>query len=143
MDKFARNIKIELIKNPKDRSPVMQILKTSKEEYDRLEETAPPIDPKIIYQFKKTFGDIQDLIKPDILGKITPTFIFDRDEHKDDDDEDDNEIQRIIKANIDLQEDKKKLEQERTVENFKLQYLQTKGRLPSSDEIDNFFLDKV
>jgi hypothetical protein len=139
-DKFSRNIRIELVKNPKDRIPVMQILKSCKEEYDRLEETSPPILPMIINMFLNTFGDIQDLIKPDILGKINPTIIYDKYEHLNDSlDEDDNEtIQKIINKNKQLELEKQKLENDITVEDIKIHFLQTKGRLPTLEEIDEY-----
>jgi hypothetical protein len=54
-DKFYRNIKIELAKSPKERLPVSQLLKISKEEFDRLMETSPVISEDIIKLFKKTF----------------------------------------------------------------------------------------
>ena len=141
-DKFSRNIRIELAKNPKERTPVSEMLKTCKEEYDRLEETSPAITGDEIYKFQDTFGEIQDLIKPDILGKLTPTMIFDREEHKNDDDDLD-EIQRIVNENSTLMEEKGKLQKEKEIENMKTQFLQTKGRLPSQDEIEDFVLNKA
>jgi len=140
-DKFARNIRIELIKNPKDRIPVMQILKSCKEEFDRLEETSPPILPMIIKQFQETFGDIQDLIKPDILGRINPTFIYDKYDHINDSIDDDDTIQKIINQNKQLELDKKKLEKDMTVDDIKIHFLQTKGRLPTSEEIDEYIIN--
>jgi len=56
-DKFYRNIKIELAKSPSERIPVLQMLKHSKEEFDRLMETSPAIPDAIIEQFKITFSD--------------------------------------------------------------------------------------
>lgn len=55
-DKFYRNTKIELAKTPSERVPVMQLLKSSKEEYDRLMETCPTISDVIIDKFKATFS---------------------------------------------------------------------------------------
>jgi hypothetical protein len=141
-DKFSRNIRIELAKNPKERTPVGEMLKTCKEEYDRLEETSPAITGDEIYKFQDTFGEIQGLIKPDILGKLTPTMIFDREEHKNDDDDLD-EIQRIVNENSTLMEEKGKLQKEKEIENMKTQFLQTKGRLPSQDEIEDFVFNKA
>jgi len=141
-EKFSRNIRIELAKSPKERLSVTEMLKTCAEEYDRLEETAPSVNTGIIELFKKTFGEIHDLIKPDILGKINPTLVYDREEHKDDDDEDD-EIKKIVIQNSSLQIEKKRLEKEKELENLKNTFLQTKGRLPSPDEIDDYFLGKA
>ena len=92
-DKFYRNIKLELGKSKFERTPVYQMLKISKEEFDRLIETSPPIESKIIKKFKDTFsgGAIKDLnnptekqkkfleiIKPEICDNIetTKNFIY-------------------------------------------------------------------
>ena len=56
-DKFFRNAKVELAKSPNERVPVIQMLKHSKEEYDRLMETSPDISNKVIEMFKNTFSD--------------------------------------------------------------------------------------
>ena len=50
-DKFYRNIKIELAKHPIERIDVKQMIKMSKEEFDRLMETSPNIPEKILQQF--------------------------------------------------------------------------------------------
>jgi hypothetical protein len=69
-DKFYRNIKIELAKHPAERIDVKQMIKMSKEEFDRLMETSPNVPDKIITEFKYNFksSDIFDkIIKPEIL----------------------------------------------------------------------------
>lgn len=58
-DKFYRNIKVELAKAPEERVLVGQMLKMCKEEFDRLMETSPSINEKIIELFKNTFTQIQ------------------------------------------------------------------------------------
>ena len=90
-DKFYRNIKLELAKSRNERTPVYQMLKMAKEEFDRLMETSPPIEAKIIKKFKDTFsgGAIKDLnnptekqkkfleiIKPEICDNIETTKKF-------------------------------------------------------------------
>lgn len=55
-DKFYRNIKVDLAKSPKERTPVLQMLKSSKEEFDRLMETSPAISAKVTDAFKKEFS---------------------------------------------------------------------------------------
>lgn len=55
-DKFYRNIKVELAKSPTERTPVIQMLKSSKEEFDRLMETSPSISTKVTEEFKKEFS---------------------------------------------------------------------------------------
>ena len=54
--KLYRNIKVELAKSPSERVPALQLLKISKDEYDRLVETSHPISRTIIKQFKDTFS---------------------------------------------------------------------------------------
>lgn len=71
-DKFYRNVKVELAKPPSERMPVLQILKHSKEEFDRLMETSPIVLDVVVEEFKKTFsgGAINHKdIKPDKLTK--------------------------------------------------------------------------
>jgi hypothetical protein len=65
-DKFYRNIKLELAKSRNERMHAYQMLKISKEEFDRLMETSPSINPKIIEKFYKTFsgGKIKEGQKP-------------------------------------------------------------------------------
>ncbi len=55
-DKFYRNMKVELAKAPKERTPVLQQLKGAKEEFDRLMETSPAISEKVIADFKRVFS---------------------------------------------------------------------------------------
>lgn len=78
-DKFARNIKIELAKDPSERTDAGQFTKICRNEYDRLMETSPPIEDDIIAMFKSTFQgkpgsearEIYDeLRKPDICSTI-------------------------------------------------------------------------
>lgn len=54
-DKFYRNIKVELAKAPSERIEVLQMLKISKEEFDRLMETSPAVAEKVTASFKNTF----------------------------------------------------------------------------------------
>lgn len=92
-DKFYRNTKVELSKSPNERAPVLQLLKSSKDEFDRLMETSPSISSAIIDEFKQTFSDgltkikgkidrntlskrqtaYLDLIKPEICDAIETT----------------------------------------------------------------------
>ena len=86
-DKFYRNIKVELAKAPNERIPVMQMLKISKEEFDRLMETSPSISEEVVEEFKSVFsggkiikGELSDkqkafklLKKPEICDTIEST----------------------------------------------------------------------
>ena len=78
-DKFYRNIKIELAKHPVERMDVRQMVKMSKEEYDRLMETSPSIPEKIVKQFKGNFSShtsFSKIIKPEICDILVPTNDF-------------------------------------------------------------------
>lgn len=78
-DKFYRNIKIELAKNPKERVPVGQMIKMSKEEFDRLMETSPVLQQDIIDKFGRTFKNsdtFKNIKKPEICDELVSTDLF-------------------------------------------------------------------
>jgi hypothetical protein len=80
-DKFYRNIKLELNKAPKERRHPLEMLKLSKEEYDRLTETSPMIQDNIIKLFKKSFDFIKmknELSLPEILDDLEHVDRYDR-----------------------------------------------------------------
>jgi len=75
-DKFYRNIKIELAKHPIERIEVKQMIKMSKEEFDRLMETSPNIPEKILTQFKDNFNKEEvfgKIVKPEVCDILIPT----------------------------------------------------------------------
>jgi len=75
-DKFYRNIKIELAKHPNERMHAVQMIKMSKEEYDRLMETSPNIPAEIILMFKTSFQNsenYEDIVKPEICDVLVST----------------------------------------------------------------------
>jgi len=75
-DKFYRNVKIELAKHPSERIQPGQMLKMSKEEFDRLMETSPNIPDKIIQVFKTSFkhSDAFDkIVKHEICDVLVST----------------------------------------------------------------------
>lgn len=79
-DKFYRKIRIELAKRPNERQNVYDFLKTCTEEFDRLMETSPTIQKKIIQLFKETFDNenldpskraiFEKLKKPEICDSL-------------------------------------------------------------------------
>jgi len=78
-DKFARNIRIELAKDPDERMDAGSFLKLCRSEFDRLMETSPSISPVVVNHFKKSFSGqpnsierkrYEDLRKPDICNII-------------------------------------------------------------------------
>jgi hypothetical protein len=75
-DKFYRNIKIELAKHPSERIDVRQMIKMSKEEFDRLMETSPNVPENIILNFKNNFTEqkiFEQIAKPEICDILVPT----------------------------------------------------------------------
>ena len=85
-DKFYRNIKVELAKSRDERMHVGHMLKICKEEYDRLMETSPSINDKIINQFNIKFPvkkieakdaneeiNRPDIMRPEICDELVST----------------------------------------------------------------------
>ena len=75
-DKFYRNIKLELSKSPEDRISVHNMLKIYKEEFDRLMETSPVINDKVINLFINEFSKYEEfkfVKKPEICDKLIST----------------------------------------------------------------------
>ena len=69
-DKFYRNIKLELAKSREERMYPYQVLKISKEEFDRLMETSPSISERIIRSFYKKFSGGPIVKKGDLENNI-------------------------------------------------------------------------
>jgi len=129
--KFYRNIKTELLKNPQERCEVNYLVKTSKEEFDRLVETSPSLDSTIIHKFDKKFKkEICDISRPEICDSLKPTTstIF-----KPPDDETEktetDKIVAIIKKKQDI------LNQEIKIEDFVKSFSREYSRQPTVVEI--------
>lgn len=73
--KFGRNIEVELALDPKRRKSAHDFMKLCRAEYDRLIEQSPPIDDKIIKQFKHNFKDIKIKVPPMCNG-LDPCKIY-------------------------------------------------------------------
>ena len=58
------------LKSPAERIPVMQMLKHSKEEFDRLMETSPSISDEIISKFNDAFSDGLSKAKGIVEGEL-------------------------------------------------------------------------
>ena len=69
-DKFYRNMKVELAKAPKERTPVLQQLKSAKEEFDRLMETSPAISEQVILEFKKVFSGSETATRAQLAADL-------------------------------------------------------------------------
>lgn len=128
-DKFYRNIKIELAKSKKERVPVGQMLKLCKEEFDRLMETCPAIDPKIVNKFKVAFKDTSEfklIAKPEICDELVPTSSF---TFKDKEVKDATPFKQI------LNKQREYIAQKAKVNQFITTFNETHGRKPLDDEI--------
>lgn len=150
-DKFYRNIRVELVKCPEDRMNVGYLIKSCKDEYDRLIETSPIIDQNIINQFNKTFEnkkinklDSKEtsniLNKPEILDNLesTKNIVFKYDKN--------------IQVNKDLfntiKFKKEQIEHENIISNFINTFEKEFSRQPSIleiyDNLDNIITkDKI
>jgi hypothetical protein len=126
--KFSRNLKVELARNPKDRTPVRELMKLSKEEYDRLVETSPPVLQKVVEQFMKEVvrKNNHDINLPEICGDLRGASIF----HPDTEDEDD-----FVEQGNNSDSPKVNWDQFRLVERVKEEFLQMNGREPTDVEL--------
>ena len=123
-DKFNRSIKLELQKDPLERTDKRDLFTYSMKEYDRLVELSPDIPTQIIEEFRNTYKNSIDLIKPEITGTIISSKIYEKLQTKTienviiEEDEIDNE--NVIKNNF--------------IDKFKQKYL----RMPTNDEINDY-----
>lgn len=125
-DKLYNNIKTELSKNIKNRIPLMDFISYCKQEYNRLLEISPIVSNDILILFHNTFEKDDNLEIPDILGCIKSTHVYDSSLNMD----------TIIEIDL-LKQKTKELEFNTKIENIKIQFLQSKGRLPTQQEIND------
>jgi hypothetical protein len=145
-DKFYRNIKIELAKHPSERIDVKQMVKMSKEEFDRLMETSPNIPEKIVSQFKSNFNthnSFDKIVKPEICDILIPT-----NEYRNPWFNDENRA-KVINENIKTQMDKqnkiKKVNEsnKKAVSDFINLFISLNNREPMESEIFDNLKDKI
>ena len=74
--KFHRNIESELRRHPLDRTSASELIKMSKEEYNRLVEISPFIPKKVLNEFNKKFKKNKELTKPEIGNVLNTMDIF-------------------------------------------------------------------
>jgi hypothetical protein len=152
-DKFYRNIKLELAKSRLERMPAYQMLKISKEEFDRLMETSPSIDKKVVNKFTKIFsgGTIKigkelnskqqifnDLYKPEICDVLesTKNSLY-KETEKDIAKKSTKKLVTFVKENSEFR--RKSLHVEKFLNNFNNEY----KREPTLDEIHDNLKDEV
>jgi hypothetical protein len=143
-DKFYRNIKIELSKHPDERLNVTQMIKISKEEFDRLMETSPTIPDKIVQSFKTEFDKINEdtdldqdnkkpkIITPEICDSLVSTELS-RNPWS-------SEENRNKKLNQIINKEKQNLE---IVNNFQKIFFDLNNREPLESEIIDNLKDKI
>ena len=127
-DKFARNIRIELAKDPDERTDAGQFLKICRMEFDRLMETSPAIPQLVVDEFNKTFkgrpGSIErkrfeDLRKPDICNTLVTANDsrhhwykdIEHMDHKINDDDHDLDIELIESIKTKQEEDQSRIQE--------------------------------
>jgi hypothetical protein len=145
-DKFYRNIKIELAKHPLERLDVKHMIKTSKEEFDRLMETSPIIPENIINNFKNNFNtqnSFDKIVKPEICDILTPT-----DDYRNPWYSDDNQSKAIteqIKNKLEKQNKIKKINElnSKIVKDFIELFIKLNNREPMEFEIFDNLKEKV
>jgi len=145
-DKFYRNIKIELAKHPSERIDVRQMIKMSKEEFDRLMETSPDIPEKIVSEFKSNFGKqemFNKIIKPEICDILIPS-----NEHRNPWYNDENRAKSIsdnLKIELTKQNKLKKTNELnlKIVKDFITLFIHLNNREPMETEIMDNLKDKI
>ena len=116
------------------------VITHNKEEFDRLVEISPPIPRKVMKEFQKKFGSIDNLIKPEVCDELFPTDVFDITEE-----ERENIIQNIVNINKKTERktmNKKAMEQQKAVESeYRETFFGINGRYPNDFELQRY-LDK-
>ena len=134
--KFYRNIKTELTRHPLDRMPPLELIKISRDEYDRLVELSPFIPIKVVTEFNSKFKKNIDLTKPEICDELLSTNVFELQE---------SERKRLsfMFSGEKPKEDPKTLRQRKIkkaktddkINKFKQTFLSLNGRYPTQQEI--------
>jgi hypothetical protein len=145
-DKFYRNIKIELAKHPLERLEVKQMVKMSKEEFDRLMETSPIIPENIVRHFKANFNSIEafkSIIKPEICDILIPT-----NEYRNPWYNEENRtkiIDDLLKSKIIKEERVKKLSEQnvKIVKDFIQLFITLNNREPMESEVIDNLKEKI
>jgi hypothetical protein len=145
-DKFYRNVKIELAKHPTERMHPGQMLKMSKEEFDRLMETSPTIPEKIVTSFKYSFkknDSFDKIVKPEICDVLVSTESY-RNPWSNDENREKTALDAI--KNRTLKEKKHKqleLININLVKDFKRTFFNLNNREPMDSEIIDNLKDKI
>tara|TARA_B100001121_G_scaffold291968_1_gene293191 strand:- start:15649 stop:16485 length:837 start_codon:yes stop_codon:yes gene_type:complete len=132
--KFYRDVKTELSKHPLDRMRPKELLKLSKNEYDRLVEISPPIPQKIIDNFNAKINKetSDNLRKPEVCDIITATKSYEMT------DLERNELRSFFNKKNQQSGVLEVIKDER-LENFKKTFFEVNNRYPTEDEVKDLF----
>ena len=145
-DKFYRNIKIELSKHPSERIKVFHMIKSCKEEYDRLMETSPSIPENIVKEFTVHFNKLnvyEQIIKPEICDSLIPT---DNCRNPWYSDENRQKAESELIKSVQIKENKMKKKEEsnyKDVNDFIALFMKINNRDPMESEIFDNLKDKM
>ena len=136
--KFYRNIKTELTRHPFDRMPPKELIKISRDEYDRLVELSPFMPLSIIGEFNSKFKKNENLTKPEICDELNSTDVFEMDA------ETRNRLMmekikdELPKVDPKVAERRKtvKLKMDEKIEQFRTTFMALNNRYPTQAEID-------
>jgi hypothetical protein len=135
--KFYRNIKTELTRHPLDRTQPLELIKISRDEYDRLVELSPIMPVKVISEFNSKFKNKSTLIKPEICDELSGTGIFqiqDAEREKLISELQSNKPKMLTPAEERKQKQLKKSVDEKT-ERFRQTFHSLNGRFPTPKEV--------
>jgi hypothetical protein len=145
-DKFYRNVKIELAKHPSERTPVTQMIKLCKEEFDRLMETSPVIPDKIVESFKSHFQNSENymkIVKPEICDVLVSTDTF-RNTWFNEENTNKKALElQMIKSNKENMKQKMNEYNHNAVSEFKKIFCNLNNRHPMDSEIIDNLKDKI
>jgi len=145
-DKFYRNVKIELAKHPSERTPVTQMIKLCKEEFDRLMETSPVIPDKIVESFKKHFQNSDNyvkIVKPEICDVLVSTDTFRNTWFNEENTNKKTQELLMIQSNKENMKHKMNEYNHTTVSEFKKVFYNLNNRPPMESEIIDNLKDKI
>ena len=74
--RLHRFLAIEMNLPREERMTPTDLLKYTKDAYDRLQEVSPLIPPELINEFRKKFGGIKDISKPEELNGIDKIVVY-------------------------------------------------------------------
>ena len=142
-DKFYRRIKVELSKKPVERPKVVDFFKSASDEYDRLMETSPSIEPDILKRFEKTFARVfkDGFEKPEICNSLisVKSIIY-----KKSDEEKKEKIFKELVGDIMMVQTEQQDSKDKLIKEFYQRFEEELHRPPTKQEImDNLMQDEL